>query len=231
MRYGIFAVLILFLFTMQLHAETGRQPIGLIKVASGDAAIIRTGQRLAAKAGEQLFQMDVLSTGSKGSLGIILRDDTTLSLGPSSEVHLQQFTFKPAEQKLGMVVRFTRGMISYMSGKIAKLAPGSVRLETPTATLGVRGYQPGRVDRTMKHLRALLVLSATCLAIAGCSGPKSHVVLLPDNGNPSGEVLVTNTHGSQVLNRSWQTTEVGEGAPSTPVVQDKTVIQEMVGPP
>lgn len=139
MRYGLCTLLILILPAALALAETGNQPIGLIKVANGDAAITRNGQRLAARAGGQLYQMDVLSTGAKGSLGVILRDDTTLSLGPASEIHLQQFAYKPAEHKLGMVVKFARGMISYMSGKIAKLAPGSVRLETPTATLGVRG--------------------------------------------------------------------------------------------
>ena len=121
------------------QAEPDRQPIGLVKTASADATILREGRRVTAQPGIQLFQGDVLTTGATGSLGVILRDDTVLSLGPSSETHLEQFAFKPAEQKLGMVLKFTRGMISYLSGKVAKLAPGSVRLETPTATLGVRG--------------------------------------------------------------------------------------------
>lgn len=129
------------------QAEPDRQPIGLVKAAGGDAAILRGGRREAAKPGIQLFQGDVLVTGAAGSLGVILRDDTVLSLGPASEVHLDQFAFKPAEQKLGMVLKFTRGIVSYLSGKVAKLAPGSVRLETPTATLGVRGtYLAVRIE-------------------------------------------------------------------------------------
>jgi hypothetical protein len=38
-----------------------------------------------------------------------------------------------------MVVRVTRGIMAYLSGMISKRAPGSVRIETPVATLGVRG--------------------------------------------------------------------------------------------
>jgi len=129
------------------QAETDRQPIGLVKVAVGNATIIHEGRRVAAQPGKQIFQGDVLSTGANGRLGVILRDDTVLSLGPSSETRLEQFAFKPAEQKLGMVVRFVQGTIGYLSGKIAKLAPGSVRLETPVATLGVRGtYLAVRVE-------------------------------------------------------------------------------------
>jgi hypothetical protein len=37
------------------------------------------------------------------------------------------------------VLNFIRGMAVYVSGKIAKLAPDSIRLETPGAIVGVRG--------------------------------------------------------------------------------------------
>jgi len=139
MRSLFFVVCILLGGALAAQAETGHQPLGLVKVVNGDAAILREGRRIAAQPGKQLFQGDVLFTGASGSLGVILRDDTVLSLGPSSKTGLEQFVFKPAEQKLGMVLMFSHGVIAYLSGKIAKLAPSSVRLETPVATLGVRG--------------------------------------------------------------------------------------------
>jgi hypothetical protein len=120
-------------------AQDDRRPIGLVKTATGDAFILRNGERLAALPGYWLVQGDTLSTGATGSLGVILRDDTVLSLGPSTETRIEQFAFDPAAQKLEMVIRLTRGIIAYMSGRISKLAPGSVRIETPVATLGIRG--------------------------------------------------------------------------------------------
>jgi hypothetical protein len=147
MRSLFFMVCILLVVASAAQSETDCQPIGIVKVASGGANILREGRRVAAQPGKQLFQGDVLTTGADGKLGVILRDDTMLSLGPSSETCLEQFAFKPAEKKLGMILRFARGTISYLSGKIAKLAPGSVRLETPVATLGVRGtYFAVRVE-------------------------------------------------------------------------------------
>lgn len=147
MRNLFFMACILLAVASLAQAEADRQPIGLVKVASGAANILREGRRVAAQPGKQLFQGDVLTTGVDGKLGIILRDDTMLSLGPSSETSLEQFVFKPAEQKLGIIMRFARGTISYISGKVAKLAPGSVRLETPVATLGVRGtYLAVRIE-------------------------------------------------------------------------------------
>ena len=100
---------------------------------------MREEKSLAAQPGLLLLQGDVLRTGSPGTLGVILRDDTTLSLGSQSEVRLVEFVFEPAEGKLGMVLRVSRGAISYVSGRIAKLAPEAARIETPVATLGIRG--------------------------------------------------------------------------------------------
>jgi len=120
-------------------AEDERRPIGVVKTATGDATIQREGLRIAAQPGYPLLRGDVLSTGATGAMGVMLRDDTILSLGPSTETSIEQFVFEPAEQKLGMVVRVARGFIGYLSGRISKLAPGAVRLETPVATLGVRG--------------------------------------------------------------------------------------------
>jgi hypothetical protein len=130
-----------------LYATDERQVIGLVKTATGETAIVRDGQRLTVQPGTQLFEGDVLTTGASGTLAIILRDDTRMSLGASTETRLDQFAFAPAEKRLGMVVRVTRGIFSYVSGKIAKLAPGAVRLETPTATLGIRGtYLVARIE-------------------------------------------------------------------------------------
>jgi hypothetical protein len=92
-----------------------------------------------AKVGQEVYESDGLRTGNDGRLGITLMDDTRVSLGPGSEVRLNSFLFTPAEGRLGLVLNFVRGMAVYVSGKIAKLAPDSIRLETPGAIVGVRG--------------------------------------------------------------------------------------------
>ncbi len=140
MRIPVLVLFVLFALAFAARGEdTVRHPIGLIKTASGEASIIRDGHRLTAQPGLSLAQGDVLSTGATGSMGVILRDDTILSMGSSSEIHIEQFIFDPARAKLGMVMRVARGVIGYLSGRISRLAPGSVRIETPVATLGVRG--------------------------------------------------------------------------------------------
>ncbi len=119
--------------------EQQQESAGKIKIASGAVFIVRAGQTIPAQAGATVFEADVLRTGADGRLGLTLKDDTRLSLGPSSEIRLDRFAYAPAEGRLGFVLSVVRGVAAYVSGKIAKIAPDAVRLETPAAIVGVRG--------------------------------------------------------------------------------------------
>ncbi len=113
--------------------------VGSVKTAEGEARVERAGKLLSARAKMKLNIGDKLVTGPDGSMGILLRDNTSLSLGPKSELAIDEFLFTPAQSKLSLVARITRGTASYISGKIGRLSPKSVRLETPDATIGIRG--------------------------------------------------------------------------------------------
>lgn len=120
-------------------AQAPQNAAGRIKVASGSVFIVRAGTLVPAQAGQEVFEADGLKTGADGRLGITLKDDTRVSLGPSSEVRVDRFVFAPAEGQMGLVLKVVRGVIGYVSGRIAKLSPDSIRLETPAAVVGVRG--------------------------------------------------------------------------------------------
>ena len=112
---------------------------GRIKVASGAAFIVRAGALVQAQAGQDVFETDSLRTGADGRLGITMKDDTRVALGPSSEVRLDRFVYAPADGRFGFVLQVVRGVVAYVSGRIAKVSPDSIRLETPAAVVGVRG--------------------------------------------------------------------------------------------
>jgi hypothetical protein len=122
-----------------VQSENRGTAAGRIKLASGEVFVLRGGNSVPALVGQEVYESDSLRTGSDGRLGVTLKDDTRVSLGPGSEVRLNSFLFTPAEGKLALVLNFVRGMAVYVSGKIAKLAPDSIRLETPGAIVGVRG--------------------------------------------------------------------------------------------
>ena len=114
-------------------------PAGHVKIATGAAFIVRQNTTLAAKPGDAVFATDTLRTQANGTIGVTLADDTRVSLGPDSEMRLERYVFAPADGALGMVLNFVHGVAAYVSGRMAKLSPDSVRLETPAAIVGVRG--------------------------------------------------------------------------------------------
>ena len=114
-------------------------PIGVVRTASGAATVTRGEKTIPAAPGLKIMAGDTLGTGRDGSLGVILRDDSSLSIGPDSRLVLRRFLFSPSEGTFGLVARITRGTMAYISGLIGKLAPEKARFETPTATIGIRG--------------------------------------------------------------------------------------------
>jgi hypothetical protein len=140
MKTGIPVVVVVVLGAL-MGSPAFAQPsaAGRIKVASGSVFVVRGGTAQPAQAGQLVYESDSLRTGADGRIGVTLSDDTRVSLGPSSEVRLDRFRYAPADSQLALVLRVVRGMAAYVSGRIAKLAPDAIRLETPAAIVGVRG--------------------------------------------------------------------------------------------
>lgn len=138
-RWSVGVLTLVFAAATPVLAQQPSATAGRVKVAAGSAFIVRDSGEIPAQVGQVVFEADGLRTGADGSIGVTLNDDTRLSLGPSSEIRLERFAFAPASGAFGLVLKFVRGVTSYVSGRIAKLSPDSIRLETPAAIVGVRG--------------------------------------------------------------------------------------------
>ena len=114
-------------------------PAGRVKIAVGTAFVVHEKREVPAKVGDIVYETDSLITGSDGRVGVTLRDETRISLGPRSEVRVDRFLYSPADGQLAFVLSVVRGLATYVSGRIAKLSPDAARLETPAAIVGIRG--------------------------------------------------------------------------------------------
>ena len=113
--------------------------IGIVKSMVGEVVITRNGRIIMATPNLKLYEGDVVQTRSNGKAGLILEDDTVISMGQNSTLAIKSFMFQPAERKLSFIARVLQGTAAFLSGQIAKLAPRQVRIETPDVTVGVRG--------------------------------------------------------------------------------------------
>ena len=79
------------------------------------------------------------------------------------------------------------------------------------------------MSASLRRSMSLYCCFFMALIVSGCCAPKSYVVLLPKDGQVSGEVTVTNAQGSQLLSRSWQKTEItgADSRPGAPVQMDE----------
>ena len=138
-RYWVAVFALVVAAAAPVHAQQAASSAGRIKVVSGAAFIVRDSKLIPAQIGQDVYTADALRTGADGRIGVTLKDDTRFSLGPGSEVRLERFNFATADGALGLALRIVRGAAAYVSGRIAKLSPDSIRLETPAAIVGVRG--------------------------------------------------------------------------------------------
>ena len=115
--------------------------IGKTKTCKGDIIVIRSGEKILLNTGDSLFQKDIIRTGTDSSVGIIFEDNTILSMGPESEIAIEEYVFAPEKGILSMITRMLKGIASYLSGIIGRQSPESVKFHTPDATIALRGTQ------------------------------------------------------------------------------------------
>ena len=101
--------------------------------------------------------MNDIVTTANSKTGITFRDDTKVQITEQSKLVIDTFVYD-GEKKTGKLgIKMALGTIKYASGQIAKSDPQQVMVETPTATIGVRGTDfSGTVDETGKSTIILL---------------------------------------------------------------------------
>jgi hypothetical protein len=113
--------------------------IGYVKTVQGGASVSVGGRAQPAQPGTPLYVGAVLRTDKDGSLGVTFKDNTIMSLGPDTEITVDEYLFSPGSGELKLGANMLRGTLNYISGLIAKLKPEAVSLKTPKGIIGVRG--------------------------------------------------------------------------------------------
>jgi hypothetical protein len=111
----------------------GTQRIG---VASAVTNKVETGSARQLAAGSSVFAREVVRTGEKSAAQLLFLDETSLSIGPQSEVTLDRFVFDPNRGAGSVVLNATKGALRFVSGSQQS---SSYQVRTPVATIGVRG--------------------------------------------------------------------------------------------
>lgn len=132
-------VILALCLVFSITAQAADDFIGYVKMAKGDARIVRGKSVIPAEINQKISLHDVLKTGANSSMGITLKDDTMIALGSNSEVIISEFYFSPGEGKMGLFTKLLKGCVEFSSGIIGKLTPEKVKCSTPVGDIGLRG--------------------------------------------------------------------------------------------
>ena len=173
-------------------------PIGDIVESTGVGKIVRQNEDLNNLNNLPIELNDIAET-AMGSMKIEFLDKAQLDLKEHSEVLIDEIYYDPAPSLSKMSMKFTMGTARFASGSLGLVNKANIDIQTPTATIGIRGTD---FTTTIDELG------------------RSLIVLLPDaNGSPSGEISVTNLGGTVILNEAYQATMVStlDSSPTNPV--------------
>jgi len=85
---------------------------------------------------DTIFFNEVVATGPDSATRVSFLDDSSLSLGPSSQVVIDRFIYNPEQGTGELALSLTAGVFRFASGT---LESSSYSIDTPVGTIGVRG--------------------------------------------------------------------------------------------
>ena len=198
--------------------------IGVTAVVNPDATgQPPTQQRRTLQVGLDIFSRESVVTTATGQAQMLFLDESALTVGPNSEVVLDEFVYDPAQKTGKIALSATKGVFRLVGGQISKTNP--VTLKTPTATIGVRGgiaivnqQQGGQMSATFLFGQSMSVNSGGETQTVTRPGfqvlvPGPNIPPLPPQPAPPGELRqsVQTLEGSGEQ-QSQQQQQQGQGA-------------------
>lgn len=189
-------VLALLILSLSINSYAS---IGKVTEQKGNNEIVRKNTKIDAKINSSIESLDTILT-TKGTVGITFEDDTKVRVTEHSKLVIDDFVYDPKSKGAGkLAMKVALGTVRYASGNIAKENNKNVDIKTPTATIAVRG---------------------TAFTMTVDEIGQSMVILLPNVDGSVGEIEVSTSMGSVVLNQAFQATMVSgsEIKPMKPVI-------------
>jgi len=184
-----------FLLVGSVYADS----IGDIVESTGVGKIVRQQEEIVVSGAVLPVELYDRAETAMGSMLIEFIDSAELALKEHTEVYIDEIYYDPNPNLSKMSMRMVMGTARFASGSKGLINKANIDIQTPTATIGIRGTD---FTTTIDELG------------------RSLIVLLPDaNGDPSGEISVSNLAGEVILNQPYQATMVStmDSNPTTPV--------------
>lgn len=209
MKKWIAALCLLLLSTSLSHAAIGK----VTEQLNTPPSIQRDKQTLTGSKGTGVEMNDAIKT-QQGKVGITFEDDTRVQVNENSKLVIDDFVYDPKSKAGKLGAKIALGTVRYASGQIAKNSPQNVALNTPTATISVRGTDfTASVDELGQ---STIILLPSCPDDRNKSRTKNDI----EKNCKTGEISVETDAGIVILNQAFQATQVNSRSlpPTKPVI-------------
>lgn len=191
----------------QTASPAGGEVIGHVLKMTGSCSVIRNGVSVELHIGDAIQKSDVVQTGSDSSIGMTLVDGTAFGMTSNARMVINEMVYDPNGSSNSSLISLVQGTITFVAGQTAK--NGNMRVETPVATMGIRG-------------------TAVMVEISANDGPTKFSVLVEPGGHTGSYNLYDKSTGQLLgtISRAGQVTFVsaqGIGQPATAIEQLKTL--------
>jgi hypothetical protein len=111
--------------------------------------LMDNGTKVPIKSGTPIYFGSRITTEDGGHLRVQLLDDTGLTLGPRSDMVLDEFVYDPNTTAGKIFAQLVKGSFRFVTGKMQHQDPNIIRVKLAVADLGFRGtdvrvkYEPG----------------------------------------------------------------------------------------
>ena len=160
MKGRLLCNLILFVLLLNISLIS-RAAIGTItEQQAAVPSIQRLKNTLPGTKGTGVEMADEIKT-SAGKVGIKFQDNTQVQINENSKLVIDEFVYDPKNKEAGkLALNMASGTVRYASGAIAHNNPSRVAINTPTATIAVRGTD---FSATVDELgRSTIILLPSC---------------------------------------------------------------------
>lgn len=203
------------------QASGGGEPVEIgtvLKLEGSATSTSVSGVKTELAVGSKVFQGDVIETALEAKLGITFIDKTVFSMSSNARMILDELIYDPANvADSSMSLNLVQGAFVFVTGEIAPT--GNMSVETPVATMGIRGTTPRVVINTALGFSVFTILQDPGEESAG-----SYLIL----NKITGEILARVTS----IDDKWLVTDTGEGAVKvtksvTDWLEDKLALDEI----
>lgn len=112
------------------------QDIARVVAVSQGAEILRQGRQTALGEGQGVASGDIIVTGRTGQVQLLFDDETRVAIGPNSQFNVTDVRLNAHGTAKTFAVAAVAGTFRFITGKSRKSA---YAIDTPTATMGIRG--------------------------------------------------------------------------------------------